>query len=387
MKRLRWLLFRQVLVRILGSVMQGILILLLLLDMGAVTFGIFGAILALGAYLSRVFNLGMPTRALRLASERDADSSASTLLAAQTLLSMPLGIVLVAVSITVFEASWTLTVMATALVVGDLLVEATLAVLLGRQLHSRAEIVMGFRRLTPLLGWVGGNAVDAAPAGLMLGVSCAVIVSLAVCLPTLGAPRGLVAEVRKSRPYWYSSLLSGVNGLDVFILALLGPANLAGWYAAASRTLAPLSLLTSSAVTLLAPKLATVLPAQRSQLFRRARRYTLLLAGGLGVVAPFLGLAIPTFLGEEFDGSSPLFAGFIALAGIVALGEVYSSLFVAMDNARALVRVRLISSPLHLGSVVLVMGAGPTGLGIAIVAASALHVMALHILAQRRWRV
>lgn len=358
--------------------MQAFTLIILARSIGPSDFGAFATSMALGVILSSLLGLGSSAQAMRLSATPEPKRTATTLVL------LRFGTVFV-VSIVIFMyGHWSpqgIIFLAIIYTASELFADLCTSIMLGMQRTVLAHVAILVRRIVPisalLVGmYFGLEATHTLSVGW--GVSGALI--LVMSLPFAARPMPVPTIFRDSIHFWSSTATAKLQNLDVLLLRIFIGSEFVGQYSAAARIIGPLSLLVSTTLSIITPKLAAAKDGgSRANMFYDARLALSIYTGVLVAAAPAAFWLGPVLLGPEYQESAPLFAAFTIAAGIDAAAQSYIALLYAINKARVLTVIRLVSLPI--GLTVLVSGAllaGFVGAAVGIIFTPVVALVMLH---------
>jgi O-antigen/teichoic acid export membrane protein len=370
---------RLVSARVAGAIMQAITMVVLARSLGASDFGTFCALLSVGLVAGSLLGFGGASQALRMLREEQADAVAATLLIARAVTAIAIsGLILLGSHI----IGWAVVApLAAVYVLTELVIELSQALLMGRALFVRAEVLIVSRRAIPLLalalvplGWV-----DPLVA-LALGWACSMPLAGAVLWGSLSRPAPLRKVLHDGRHFWLATAVGNLQQLDVPVLALVAPPALIGHYAAAARLTSPLTMISSSIMSYMTPQMAGSATVDgRRAIFYAGRRGTALYGLLLIAASPVVAAVLPQILGPEYRSGGVLFAACSVAAAINGVGQTYASYLYAAGGQKLVAQLRMVALPVN---IIALAVAGYLGnmlaVGAVVVLAQLLNVALLH---------
>lgn len=302
-------------------------------------FGVSGfavhAIVASACYLAMtLFDLGLGTRALRLAAEPDpAIARGLARLRLLTLVAIAPAAVITAAVLN-SKAHVLLIAVTTALfVAGETAGEMAMSVWLGERSRTLAASVLVARRAMGLLPFaVLGATTSGAAASLAATGLAGLGACLVIACRRAGDGSSLKELARTALPYWSASVSSGVGRLDVLIVGAIGGQQLAGLFGAANRLSNPLNTATSLILQIAVPEMSSAADFERKhQAFRVLSVIMWIQVLALSILALFAEPLTRLLLGEEFVEGSAITAAVIVAVGISSLMQVRYAWFMATE--------------------------------------------------------
>lgn len=350
--------------RVLSSLLQGVMLLVLTAALGPVHFGQFASVLVMCGILSSAFGFGSGTLALRLGSGPDVKGSAGSIAALRYPSALVAGAVTFLLGTFVLGYShlplmWAATLMGLAEAAG-LVVEA---LLFGQRKTRRAQASMVVRRTATLAAVVIGYFAGHVYTYIIVASAILLVLSAIWLIGCAGRPQKLRSVVKASLPFWGADMLSKLQSTDVVLATVVLSPTGAGIFAAASRITSPLNILASSMMSVFTPEMVAASPADRRRIFSTSRRFMTLACIGIIAMGPIFGWALEWLLGEAYRG---VFWPVVILCigtGLAALSQSYISYLYAIDKAGLVFRTRAWAIPVSLVSgVLLAMAFGPVGM-------------------------
>jgi O-antigen/teichoic acid export membrane protein len=334
----------RVLARLVGAVLQAALLVLVARDLGPRNFGDVAQVLSLGTLAAAVLGFGMNSRALRLAIGTTPREDASAILSVAMVSSVAVTLVALPVA-WMAGAPWELTPWAAAaFVASESFAEVVVAILAGLHRQHLASLMVVVRRAAALgivvaCAGLGVNLVY----GLLLAAVSTAAISILIAPLFWSKPSSVSTLLRGSWGYWATSLVTNLQYLDTTLLRLSAGAHLVGLYGVSSRSVAPLSLATSSMVGVLVPELSRARSPQAHERLRRSiRRMSLVVAGTAIVASPLIATAVVTVLGSGYEGAFILVVAFCVGTGVSAISQTYQAeAFARGEPMRAVLAVGL----------------------------------------------
>lgn len=367
------------LARGLRAVTQAVLLIILARDVGPAGFGVIAAFLAAHTVLFVVAGMGTPTFVIReVALGNSARARAAIRLNSLTLLFA--GVVALFTGFLLISHP-----LLFAAVVGNVVgllierfTENRLAVAYGQQrIHWPVVTLIG-QALLPLvvylsLDTLGMNSLAAfALARVASGVAGQLVALLVVRLPDALTSYSARDMWRAQASYATNTAMVMVRSLDsVIVISIVGAAP-AGIYSAASRVMAPFTILAVSMGGVLVPRAALASPARMRRRLDQMVVAGLVLSSLTLVLAPLSESLMAYAFGPEFSGGGPVLIWALLRSG----PEVATPLIAAALQARGFERRVAFSS---LATSVLTLGAVGAGaiLGGAVGAAAGFAVVGL----------
>ncbi|MFC8682668.1 lipopolysaccharide biosynthesis protein [Microbacterium ureisolvens] len=368
-----------------SSVLQFLVLIFIARSVPIESFGLYSSGLAVGAVASGVLGLGIVTRAYRIQAESIPGMPASYF--AITLVGAALGFVIVLAYATLSGSgveSWS--VAAGAFVATEMINALCQALLFGMRRNARAELGVVLGRAIPLA--FIAVAATAAPASTFSVAAIGFVAAAVVNVLLLGRLRWfgwhLIAVIVGGRHYWYASMWSMAQQLDVVIInARLGPAA-AGAFSGAFRLASPIHLVTGAITSTMLPKLT----AAETTLARRigAKPYLRLsaaYAAAAVLVSPVMAWVGPLLLGEAFQQYGLIFVALFINSAVSSFAQVQAARSYAEGHARAVAIATGVSTLLGLALVILaVLFAGVLAAAVALVVARLVLVIQLALVAR-----
>lgn len=362
---LRAVSYRAVL-RFLAAGLQALALVVLARDLGAGGFGEFVVGVTVGAVLSGVTGLGVPTRALRVFLE-DRSGALSAAMVNYSLVAAALtgGLVLGGMAAT--QGLGLLAWSAAAVVASDQFVGAAQAVLAGRQRQlASANLILG-QRVAPVLGlaaagWWGRPTIAGYAAGALL---YAVGAGIWLVQPRAGI--GLGRLRRGALGYVLTSLTGLMANLDASVVRMLAGPAAAGVYGAATRLVSPLSIVVSTLLTVLVPHAAQQKQRDvRAAIFAKALRVVAVMSALLAALSVGIAEAVSRVLGDGYPGVRSVVISVVIGVALSAVSQVFQAEMVT--EGRAVVAASLVGAGTAfglaaLGVAVAVWGGSVTWLG------------------------
>jgi O-antigen/teichoic acid export membrane protein len=351
-------------VRILSSVIQGLMLLVLTAALGPVEFGQFATILVVCGILSSAFGFGAGTLALRLGGRAEARSTAGAIALLRYPSALMAGAItfvfgMVVLSISSLSLLLAATLMGLAEAAG-LVVES---ILFGQLKPRRAQLSMMTRRTLLLTVVLLGVAVDQVYALVIVGALVLLLISALWLTGRVERPRNLGGVVKESLPFWGADILSKLQTFDVVLANMLLMPAPAGIYAAASRITSPLNILASSMMSIFTPAIASAEPERQFAMFKTSFRY--MSVGGIVIagLGPLVGHVLEVVLQDEYSGVYWPVVVLCIGTGIAALAQSLVSYLYAVDDAALVFRTRVWSLPISLAlGLPLALWFGPVGM-------------------------
>ncbi|MCT2089340.1 hypothetical protein M3D92_08555 [Micrococcus terreus] len=360
--------------RVLSSLLQGVMLLVLTAALGPVHFGQFASVLVMCGILSSAFGFGSGTLALRLGNGPDVKGSAGSIAALRYPSALVAGAVTFLLGTFVLGFShlplmWAATLMGLAEAAG-LVVEA---ILFGQRKTRRAQASMVVRRAATLAAAVIGYFAYQVYTSIIVASAALLVLSAFWLIGCVGRPQELRSVVKASLPFWGADMLSKLQSTDVVLATVVLSPTGAGIFAAASRITSPLNILASSMMSVFTPEMVAASPADRRRIFSTSRRYMTFACIGIITMGPVFGWALEWLLGEDYRG---VFWPVVILCigtGLAALSQSYISYLYAIDKAGLVFRTRAWTIPVSLVSgVLLAMAFGPVGMAAVLVVSQGL---------------
>jgi len=317
--------------KVLAAGFQAVSFALLAAQTSVSSFGLFFVGVSLTLVVMTPFEFGFGSLSLRVRREEESDRVVSTILAIRMSTNILVAI-LTGLGWALFAEKGAVIFLAS--FIAYALAEATsnlaqnLLIGLGRE--NSAIVVLLARRTLLIAGLLVAILLDGVDVFAVLLVWS--IASLAIALSPLGSEVGrlLPAPVRfllNRRRYWFVSVADNLRQLDMVLVGAIGGATLAGLFAASTRLVAPLGILTSSIMQTLIPELIKRGGGDRDNhayVSRALRGVTLLgvvvmLAGAL---APWL---ITTIYGSDYSAAGPIAAAIFLVAALNGMNQVMLS--------------------------------------------------------------
>ncbi|MDP3949103.1 lipopolysaccharide biosynthesis protein [Microbacterium sp.] len=336
--------------RLLASVAQALVLLVLTRTLEAIEFGQFAAISAACGLVAIVAGLGLNTLSLRVSAFDEPKRIAATIaLLRLPVVGLSVGITTLGSLAILGEESLPLIAASVLYAASESLGEAVESLLYGSSHAVRAQGTMLGRRLLVLAG-VSVGFVVGDPVLWLSVVAAIVIVSVGLPLRgTLGRPAAVLEVLQVSIPLWGATVLAKLQTLDVVVASFALPGASAGVYSAAARVTSPLNILAVSVLSILTPRLASrEEAASRSGLFRRSRRAMFFVMILLSLVSPLVGWATEIVLGDSYSGAFVVATTLTLATAVAAMSQVYVSHFYASGNGPIVARCRIVIVPMAL---------------------------------------
>lgn len=300
---------RQASVRVVSSLLQAALLIVIARSVSMPEFGGYAATVAIGTIAAGLFGVGMPTRSLRLAAEG---------LQYLTLSYCAFG--LAASSLTFLTTMWistsyigpvqSWTIAGAIFAASEVELGIIQGILFGELRNRRAEILLVARRAIPLLFAIA--TMTMSPDHLFYGAAAGSCVAVVLAFVMLG-PRTWsgwhVSRVLLSTTgYWLANIGSMLQQLDVTIIARAMGAFAAGAFAGAFRLANPVHVVTSALVSIYVPKLSHESDSQRRhEAGQSMMRMGLMYGLAIGLFAPLTVHIGPALLGAQYGSHAYLF--------------------------------------------------------------------------------
>lgn len=315
--------------RVAAALLQAALMLLLARTVSPAEFGFFAAPYGVATVVQTVFDLGLPSLAVKRRSRDAGDGQVTTLLHLNSRLSLAMALAMLVVTVVLgflvddryfFLLPLSLWAAAernadawlgVALADGDVWVN--MCNLVARRTLNLVTfgILISLGGVQPLLAFSIGSAVAAVASNVFAKYF------VKKRLPSPGELR-LRSAVGQSWPFWLSSVSSQARNADTAITALLAGATQAGLYGAASRLTGPLRLFATSLASLLLPAASRRSGPDLIRLVRAIGAVIVLSSLGYGLIALLVPALLPIALGDAYKGS-------IASIQIILIGLVFAS--------------------------------------------------------------
>jgi O-antigen/teichoic acid export membrane protein len=334
--------------RIVSAVLQAVTILLLARSLGPSDLGSYFTVVSVFAGFSALVGFGMNTRALRLAAEDHAAAKRSTMTWMRLVTALIGGALSAWLgSLFLLDTPVLVLIAAASYAASELVNELSQSIMLGSGRVGAAVGLMIVRRAAPFAAVIWGLAQDDATLLFGLTVACGIttVYGLVVQRGLLSRPSSPLRLIASSRHYWWQSIWAAAQQVDVLVVQLFLGSSAAGLYAAASRLLSPLNLVTSSLLSVLVPEMSRFTDRRKIlAVYARAKRLIGGYAVALAVASPLAGFVGPLILGSEYQASWSLFIFFVLAAGFNAASQPGMSLLYAIGEARKVAAATFIST-------------------------------------------
>jgi O-antigen/teichoic acid export membrane protein len=327
--------------KIAGAVIQALTFGLLGRTLGPTEFGVFSLAYGIVLLCMTFAELGLGSRALRVAAEPDPGEVLSTVLllraATSLTITIVLGVVISAVGLMTPFAAWMLMVYAT----GDLFGNLAQSFLIGFFSETRAMAVLLVRRLL-VAGLLVGGLLLAPGSGLVvcyfaLGVGgltgyVSGLIALRSRFGRLGNP---IRFISHNRRFWSSSVALNVQQADTILLSAIAGPTLTGLYSAAVRLSSPMNLLTSSVLQSVVPHLtAKTNHADRRKAFNRVFKAMLVYAGGLSLSSALAPIAVLVLFGSAYTEAWPMAVAVVLVAAANSVLQTFMAWYYSIGVPR-----------------------------------------------------
>lgn len=366
------------LARVAASAMQAFTLILLARGIGPAAFGAFSTSIALGVILGSLLGLGSSAQSMRLLATSAPDRIATTLIL------LRFGTAIIVSTIIFLVGHWgpqDIIILAIIYTASELFAELCTSIMLGMQRAVLAHGAILVRRTLPMLALLLGMHFGLPPTrSLSVGWSASGILLLMMCVPFVARPMPILVVVRDGIHFWSSTAMAKLQKLDVVLLQTVVGSSFVGQYSAAARITGPLSLLVATTLSVITPKLATAKDRTHlASIFNEAHLALCVYMGLLVTAAPVAFWLGPLLLGPDYQESAPLFAAFTIASGIDAAAQSYIALLYAVDKARILMAIRLVSLPIGLAILIIAsVLAGVIGAAGGVVAIPLIFLVMLH---------
>ncbi|GAB3067838.1 lipopolysaccharide biosynthesis protein [Nocardioides zeae] len=338
--------------KIAGALLQAASLALLASFMDVAEFGRFFVVVSITYLAMTPFEFGFGTLALRIKREDDPGGTLAAVLALRcTTTALTIGLTFVGCVLSFENMSPSLILAATIwatseavgnlsqnLYVGLLRENVAIAFLLARRAVLVAALLLGQAQRvsspTELILFACGLSLVAGPA----------LLSIHASLP-MQSPIKLLSSRRR---FWLTGLGDNLRQLDTVIVMLLAGPVVTGYFAAASRLVAPLGILTSSLMQSMIPEMVRRGKEDTSQFLRSALRYMTLVAAVLALASSASPILMTVVYGSEFGPSWPIAAAIIFGAGLTAMNQTILAWEVDQGLSGAVTVIILLSTFLYL---------------------------------------
>lgn len=346
--------------RVCAGGIQAASLVLLARDLGPEPFAVVGSGMAIGAFLSLLFDFGVSSWVLR---ERVRDPR-SSLVANSLRYSMWAGLAVAALSgafmafLGVPSSLW-ISMLLLAIWMGfERVCEFFHAVAVADGREVPVALMLGLRRLPPLcavafpfaVGEVSLVAFSSVSVAGSLGALAYGAVRLGRTLGSTSRPlASFKTVVQNSLPFWISSTSSQSRELESVAAQALAPAMVAGQYALVMRIARPISMLATSVAQVALPAAASIGRVHA----RRACAWVLMVgvaisAAGLCLV-PALPWLMDILLGTEFQQTAPLMAIVLVSAGLASVAPPIGSIAQGQGLEKGVAVVGVVTAVVSLG--------------------------------------
>lgn len=357
------------LARIVGALLQALLLVLLAQVLPLADFGAVGVGLAIGAIVMGVLGFGFPTAALRNA---DDEPFLNGLVRWTAWLAPAVGTLTLVLAVLITQGFFMACLAAACASIAELLNNVYQAVLFGQERLSRANLVMIARRAVPVAAILPlAVQPEFTPGSLLVVYSVGSLCSAVVCRLLVGkitADRVTFRHLlRTSRHYWQTGIWAMFQQLDVVIVAALIGTSASGYFAAAFRLASPVHILTSVLTSRLIPAVSRFKAAGGAG-FGPGLRYlqlAVLYSSLIAAASPLLGQLAILILGPDFSGGYWIFVVLFVNSALSVVNQVLSSLIFAVGRGAEKVPL-FTAAATALGLVVVLIGAV---MGLTVVAA------------------
>lgn len=316
---------------VLGAVAQAAWIAVLAREVGPSAFGVFGLVSAVGIVAATVFSFGLGAHALR--SPRLDRTSISSMYFLRVCVLVVISAALIVGFSGEATAHSAVLGAAVAYVCTEQLNDLAQGVLSGQRRQYVASSLLVVQRLVPLAGMLAGLAVDQVAVGVGVGLWLGTLPSLAVWAAHFAKPARVVQTVREARAYWAATLASNIGQLDVVAVRHSVGLTTAGLYAASTRLVAPVGLVTNALLNVLVPELAGQPERDRERTFHRALRWTAVASGLVVVASPLVVLVATWVLGPAYEDAGLLMMSFLVASALSTVSRVHQSYLYAVGQA------------------------------------------------------
>lgn len=364
--------------RALNSIAVAVIFIFLARDLGAASFGVFAALVAIQQILLVVAGLNAPAYIAR----EDALGRATRVRSALKVnaLSLSAGVALAAASValdtTHLVTGLVVALLSNAVAGGlDLLGDARLAVAISRQERKRPASAIAIRAL--LLSGVFVSLVSIGQDGLIAFAVARFLASLVgytaarlLVHPDRASPHAMRSTLMEMMPLSITSSLAALRGLDTTLISVFAGAAAGGIYAAAARLLAPAGLLSSAMSSVVMGRAAQASATSVRKRFDQLFVFMCALTVAPLAILPFASELMVFIFGASYGGGGLVLVLVLMRCGWLLAGSVQVTLLQAVRLDRIVMTNSILVTGLSIAAFVvgsLVASAAGAALGYLVV--------------------
>lgn len=322
--------------RLFAAGLQAIVIVALARAFELPDYGLFVIVFSATMGVLSVGDLGLGSVALRIGTDAEKSSLLGFLFRWRVI--STLGTVLVAGTL----AAWNtepLIVLAALYAACEFAGDTSALVLQSERRSSAASLSLVLRRLAAVTPFGFGISAETATASMLVSIVSGLVTFIVVVGQPAGAPMPYREYLGRFREFVVMGFGRNLAVVDSAVVGAAGGSQIAAYYGASVRLLAPINLLTSSLTQIVIPEIRTAQNDRRALArFKRGSRWV----WGFAAFLTLLSGASPEFVvivfGSAFEEASPLMAAVLVSAALSAIAQYYLSWFIADELPKIIAR-------------------------------------------------